>query len=117
MPTAPADVGAGTALWKWLGVAALVALALIGGWYWRRRRGSALALGVLIGAQLLFGIPAGPAPVAAHGDEDEAAAPSGAGEVAARTADGKLFVPKSVQRIIGVRTVLTVAGMPSRSPA
>lgn len=110
VPTAPADVGAGTALWKWLGVAALVALAIVGGWYWRRRRGSALALGVLLGAQLLFGIPAGPAPVAAHGDEDEAVAPSGAGEVAARTADGKLFVPKSVQRIIGVRTVLTVAG-------
>lgn len=110
VPTAPTDASTGAALWKWLGVAAIVALALAGGWYWRRQRGSALALSVLIGAQLLFGIPAGLAPVAAHGDEDGAAAPSGAGEAATRTAVGKLFVPKSVQRIIGVRTVLTVAG-------
>lgn len=114
VPNAPAGASAGAALWKWLGVAAIVALALVGGWYWRRRRGSALALSALIGAHLLLGIPAGPAPVAAHGDEDGgnggAAPPSGAGEAATRAADGKLFVPKSVQRIIGVRTVLTVAG-------
>ena len=90
--------------------AGLLALVLAAAWYWRARRAAALVLAALLGLQGMFGIPLGPTRLAAHGDEDTAAAPAGSGEAAARTADGKLFVPKSVQRIIGVRTVLAVAG-------
>jgi len=112
VPTVAADTTA-TQIWRWLLIAALVALALAGAWYWRLRRLVAAGLAVLIGTQLIFGMPVGPTPVAAHGDEDHGAAPAaptGSGEAAVRTADGKLFGPKSVQRIIGVRTVLAAAG-------
>ncbi|WP_374140270.1 efflux RND transporter periplasmic adaptor subunit [Sphingomonas sp.] len=113
VPKAAADTTAAMPIWRWLLIAALVALVLAGAWHWRARRLGAAGLAVLIGALLFFGIPVGPAPVAAHGDEDHGAspgAPTGSGEAAVKTADGKLFGPKSVQRIIGVRTVLAAAG-------
>lgn len=113
VPAAAADTKTATPIWQWLLVVGLVGLAIAGAWYWRSRRVAAAALAVLVAAQLLFGVPAGPAPVAAHGDEDHGAAtaaPAGSGEAAVKTADGKLFGPKSVQRIIGVRTVLAASG-------
>lgn len=113
IPATTADVKTATPIWQWLLVVGLVGLAIASAWYWRSRRVAAAALAVLVAAQLLFGIPAGPAPVAAHGDEDHGAAPAppaGSGEAAVKTADGKLFGPKSVQRIIGVRTVSATAG-------
>ena len=113
VPPSAADTAAGPPIWQWLLIAILVVLVLAGAWYWRSRRLVATGLAVLVGAQLLFGVPVGPAPVAAHGDEDHGAAPAapaGSGEAAVKTSDGKLFGPKSVQRIIGVRTVLAAAG-------
>lgn len=112
IPAAAADAKAATPIWQWLLVAGLLGLAVAGARYWRSRRIAAAALLVIVVAQLLFGVPAGPAPVAAHGDDEGAAsaAPAGSGEAAVKTADGKLFGPKSVQRIIGVRTVPATAG-------
>ncbi|MBX9813168.1 MAG: hypothetical protein A4S12_04530 [Proteobacteria bacterium SG_bin5] len=96
--------------WTWLlaGIALLIVLAAA--WYWRSRRLVAAGLTLLIGAQLATGIPVLPSPALAHGDEDAPGAPAGSGEAAVRTADGKLFGPKSVQRIIGVRTSPAVSG-------
>ncbi len=99
--------------WTWLlaGVALLIVLAAA--WYWRSRRLVAAGLALLIGTQLATGIPVSPSPALAHGDEDNAStsgAPPGSGEAAVRTADGKLFGPKSVQRIVGVRTLPAVSG-------
>lgn len=113
VPAAAAETTAATPIWKGLSIAGLVALALGGAWYCRSRRPVAAGLAVLIGLQVLFGVPVGSAWLAAHGDEDHGAAPAppaGSGEAAVRTADGKLFGPKSVQRIIGVRTVLAASG-------
>lgn len=112
IPAAAADAKAATPIWQLLLVAGLLGLAVAGAGYWRSRRIAAAALVVIVVAQLLFGVPAGPAPVAAHGDDEGAApaAPAGSGEAAVKTADGKLFGPKSVQRIIGVRTAPATAG-------
>lgn len=106
----PAASGGAAWSWTWLlaGIALLIVLAAA--WYWRSRRLVAAALALLIGTQLATGIPISPSPALAHGDEDAPGAPAGSGEAAVRTADGKLFGPKSVQRIIGVRTLPAVGG-------
>lgn len=100
------------AAWSWTwalaGVALLIALAAA--WYWRSRRLVTAGLALLIGTQLATGIPVSPSPALAHGDEDAHGVPAGSGEAAVRTADGKLFGPKPVQRIIGVRTLPAIGG-------
>ena len=112
----PKDAGGATAIfsWTWLIVGAALLLALGAAWYWRSRRAAALGLAILVSFQLLTGIPAYQSPALAHGDEDHGAAPEvplGSGEAAERTGDGKLFGPKSVQRVIGVRTMPAELGM------
>ncbi len=55
-------------------------------------------------------LPPGPAPAHEGHDHDEAKAPANlGGEVAQRLPDGALFVPKSVQRILAIRTMLARA--------
>lgn len=115
--TVPAAAAGATAAapvpWWWWSAGLAALLLLAGAWYRRSRRVVAAGLAMLAGAQLVLGVPGGPAPVAAHGDDDHEAAPAasgGAGEAAMRTAGGTLFVPKSVQRIIAVRTMLATPG-------
>ncbi len=94
--------------WMWLLTGGVLLLALAAAWYWRARRVVAMGLAVLLGAQVVTGFPQSQSPALAHGDEDHGAAPgapAGSGDAAVRTGDGMLFAPKSVQRIIGVRTV------------
>jgi RND family efflux transporter MFP subunit len=95
---------------KWLGgVAALVLALFVLLQVLRRRKRTALLvapllLGMLLGAQSDPGY--------AHGGEDHGAppasnaAPVATGDKAVRQADGSLFVPKPVQRLLGIRTVL-----------
>lgn len=95
---------------KWLGGVAAVVLALfvLLQVLRRRKRGALLAvplyLAMLLGAQSDPGY--------AHGGEDHGAsaapnaAPVATGDTAVRQADGGLFVPKPVQRLLGIRTVL-----------
>jgi RND family efflux transporter MFP subunit len=71
----------------------------------RRRAGVAM---ILIGVALTFAS----APALAHEGHDHAeepkpAAPTTTGDRAARLGDGTIFIPKPVQRIFGLRTVLT----------
>jgi len=99
---------------KWLGgIAALVlALFVLLQVLRRRKRGALLAvplfLAMLLGAQSDPGY--------AHGGEDHGAPPApnatpvATGETAVRQADGSLFVPKPVQRLLGIRTVLGKSG-------
>jgi len=95
---------------KWLGgIAALVlALFVLLQVLRRRKRGALLAAPLLLG--LLLGAQSDPG--YAHGGEDHGApaapnaAPVATGDTAVRQADGSLFVPKPVQRLLGIRTVL-----------
>lgn len=112
VPMPPADTKA-TLSWTWLLVGGAFLLALAAAWYWRSRRLVAVGLALIVGAPLITGIPVWQSPALAHGDEDHGAAPgapAGSGEAAVRTADGKLFGPKSVQRIIEIRTLRATTG-------
>lgn len=94
--------------WMWLLVGGALLIAVVAAWYWRSRRGVAGGGALLIGALAVTGFPQPQSPALAHGDEDHGAAPgapAGSGDAAVRTGEGALFAPKSVQRIIGVRTV------------
>lgn len=104
---APATISSVWRRWlEWLGAGAVGLLfgLLLG----RRSPVSVVALWLplLLGLSLL-----GP-PALAHGDEDHSADRTPAmlpssGERAQRMPDGSLFVPKPVQRVLGLRTTLT----------
>jgi RND family efflux transporter MFP subunit len=72
----------------------------------RRRRPAALAAGLIAFAFI------GADPVRAHEGHDDAPKPAQAAsdQRAQREPDGSVFVPKPVQRIFGLRTILTEAG-------
>lgn len=98
--------------------AGIAVLTIIGLIFWRSRKtGAALAIAAL---GLLF---LQPRPIQAHGDEDHSAAPTsptatlttGGGDTAARLPDGAIFAPKSVQRIIGLRTIVATDGLTTPS--
>lgn len=118
--TIPQSEAAGvTGDWTLSIVAAGIAvLTIIGLIFWRSRKtGAALAITAL---GLLF---LQPRPIQAHGDEDHSAAPTsptatltaGGGDAAARLPDGAVFAPKSVQRIIGLRTIVATDGLTTPS--
>ena len=72
----------------------------------RRRRPAALAAGLIAFAFI------GADPVRAHEGHDDAPKPAQAAsdQRAQREPDGSVFVPKPMQRIFGLRTILTEAG-------
>jgi hypothetical protein len=74
-------------------------------WTLRRRRGAVAAM--LIGTAFLVADAA--KAHEGHGDEPKPAQ-AGSDQRAQREADGGVFVPKPVQRIFGLRTILTEAG-------
>lgn len=94
-----------------LGGGALLLIAVGSGlWLIRRRRAAvAVAAAALLGGGLLLATGR-PGPVLAHEGHDEAAAtPSGSSpDQAMRLPDGDLSAPKAMQRLIGLRTVVTV---------
>ena len=72
------------------------------------RRGGPKHLAAIAGMLLLLA----PGAAQSHEGHDHGVAqstPQPAGDVAQRLADGSLFVPKPMQRILGIRTVLTQA--------
>jgi membrane fusion protein, heavy metal efflux system len=95
-----------------IGAAGFAAGLVLGAVLLRRRR-RAPALGLFILCVL------SPALVFAHEGhdhaEDKAAAAKPTDERAQRLSDGSIFVPKSVQRIFAVRTILSEAGRHPRS--
>lgn len=111
--TESARAWADSGKWAAAGLGVLVALLLLGRRV-RRRRNATLALALPVFAAMV--LAAHSAPGFAHGDEDHgeetrpAAAPAagfaGGGASATRLPDGGVFVPKSVQRLLGIRTVL-----------
>lgn len=118
IPSSPVEPNAGRAWldyakWAAVGLGAVAALLVLA--RRMRRRNAALPAALPVFAALLLG--AHSAPGFAHGGEDHgekpgaaAAAPaagiSGAGASAKRLPDGGVFVPKAVQRLLGIRTVL-----------
>ena len=103
---APASISGGWRRWlEWLGAGAVgLLLGLLLG-----RGGPATAVALL---PLLLGLSLPSPPARAHGGEDHSADPPAAilptsGERAQRFPDGSLFVPKPVQRVLGLRTTLT----------
>lgn len=102
----------------WAAAAGIALLVIVGLVFWRSRKVGAAAATVALGVLLLQ-----PRPIQAHGDEDHSAAaatpattvPSGGGDAAVRLPDGVVFAPKTVQRIIGLRTVLAADGFTTPS--
>ena len=93
----------------WFVAAAIAVLAIITIIFWRSRKtGAALAMAALG----LFFIQ--PRAIQAHGDEDHGASTAistgNGGDSALRLPGGGVFAPKGVQRIIGLRTVVTADG-------
>lgn len=116
IPPSPAETNSGrtwadSGKWAAAGLGVLVALPFLGRRVRRRNATLALALPVLAAGVL----GAHSAPGFAHGDENHGAEPKpavtpaaalGAGGAAAkRLPDGGVFVPKSMQRLLGIRTV------------
>jgi RND family efflux transporter MFP subunit len=97
--------------WVWLAGLAVLALAAVLGRRALRSRAK-LAAGVLLVAMSVGVVPS----VDAHEGHDhaeEAAAPAavgGSGDRPMRLADGSLFVPKTTQRILAVRTLVATEG-------
>jgi cobalt-zinc-cadmium efflux system membrane fusion protein len=99
----------------WILGGGALALVIVGGGLvlMQRRRTAAFAsIGVLAGMSLVgFGVA--PQPVAAGGDHDhgtEAAAPGGGSpDQASRLGNGDLNAPKSMQRLIALRTIVGAA--------
>ncbi|MFN5270743.1 MAG: efflux RND transporter periplasmic adaptor subunit [Hyphomonadaceae bacterium] len=96
----------------WLLGGGALALVVVGGGLvlMRRRRTAALAsIGVLAGMSLV-GLGVAPHPViagAGHDHGEEAAGPAGASpDQASRLGNGDLSAPKSMQRLIGLRTIV-----------
>ena len=103
---------------KWIaaGVAVVLALLVLVQVLKRRKRSALFVLPLLLG--LLLG--AQPEPSYAHGDEDHSApapgtpapaaaaasAPVASSDAPQRQPDGSIFVPKSVQRLLGLRTII-----------
>ena len=104
-------------VWPWVGGGALV-LVLAGGglWLMRRRRGAIIAVGLLASGGLLASVLTPEAATAGpghdHGDEAGPAA-AGSPDQAQRLADGDIVAPKPMQRLIGLRTMVTQAGAES----
>ncbi len=98
-------------------VAAALGLALAAAWAMRRRRGAAAA--AVVAAALLAAPPseAGGGDDHTHGEED--VAPSsfvlGMPDSPYRLPNGSLFVPKSTQRLIALRTEIATTSTESRS--
>lgn len=116
IPRSPAETDSGGAWldsgkWAAAGLGVFVALLLLGRRV-RRRGNAARALALPVLTAVVIGVHS--APGFAHGDEDHgeapAAAPAGglgaSGASAKRLPDGGVFVPKAVQRLLGIRTVL-----------
>lgn len=113
--TAPATAAAHARNWlvyaKWLGgiAASVIVLFVLWQFLQRRKRTRLLALPLCLG--LLLGAQTDPS--YAHGDEDHSApaakastTPVATGDAAVRLADGSLFIPKPVQRLLGIRNVV-----------
>ncbi|MCP5327681.1 MAG: HlyD family efflux transporter periplasmic adaptor subunit [Sinobacteraceae bacterium] len=118
--------------WRWALGLLVLSLAAVGVSRWRRQRLQVLAVGMplllplpwaaLLGAGLLFGLAGVVAvPAVAHEGHDHAAEPAAAPRVEAggarpqRLADGSVFVPKSTQHILELRTQVAAAGPTSES--
>ena len=116
LKVAAADDIATTGEWTyWIIALALIALAVISVIFWRARKAAAALTIIALG--LVF---AEPRPTAAHGDEDHSAAASpaiisGSGDAAMRLPSGDIFAPKTVQRIIGLRTIVAADGFTTPS--
>jgi RND family efflux transporter MFP subunit len=87
--------------------AGLAGFALGGALVWTLRRRRDAVAAMLIGAAFLVADAA--KAHEGHGDEPKPAQ-AGSDQRALREADGSVFVPKAVQRIFGLRTILTEAG-------
>jgi membrane fusion protein, heavy metal efflux system len=101
----------------WVAAAGVAVLAIIGAVFWRSRRAGDALIMVALG---LFFMQ--PRTTQAHGDEDHGATAQasgssviGGGDAAMRLPDGGVFAPKSVQRIIGLRTIVAKDGLTTPS--
>ncbi|AAZ97700.1 hypothetical protein Tbd_1747 [Thiobacillus denitrificans ATCC 25259] len=118
IPPSPAGTESGrdwleSGKWAAAGLGVLVALLLLGRRV-RRRRNTTLALALPVFAAVA--LAAHSVPGFAHGDDDHgeetkpatmpAAGVARGGASAKRLPDGGVFVPKAVQRLLGIRTVL-----------
>lgn len=106
---------------QWVAAAAGLLVALVIALRWGRRRRSRRIVSWIV--PLFAVLLAQSGTVEAHGDEDHGEPPAAqpaqpargvpaapATTAAARLTDGSLFVPKPVQRLLGIRTVLAEVG-------
>lgn len=106
---------------QWVAAAGGLLVALVIALRWGRRRRSRRIVSWIV--PLFAVLLAQSGTVEAHGDEDHGEPPAAqpaqpargvpaapATTAAARLADGSLFVPKPVQRLLGIRTVLAEVG-------
>ncbi|MFA6219804.1 MAG: HlyD family efflux transporter periplasmic adaptor subunit [Erythrobacter sp.] len=118
IPEAEASLSSGG--WTyWIVAAGIAVLTIVAFIFWRSRKAGAALIMLAVG---FFFIQ--PRAIQAHGDEDHGApaAPGttggnviGGGDAAMRLPDGGIFAPKTVQRIIGLRTIVATDGFATPS--